>query len=158
MLLQIAIKESHETGEGFAVAGIAGRDPNNPGVVRDVRVSGTIGDHIDVREMRQFTGGNSRAYWFTEGSSGSPVFIRNGMQLAGIVSLSELGANDGEGGLHEAFVVPGTAIRSHVSRLLAAPVANRRHLSRGDLQTILDKMQLGDVPLAEVPRRAGRIH
>jgi hypothetical protein len=130
-----------------------GRDPNNPGAIRDLRVSGTIDDHINARELRQFTGNNPSSYWFTKGSSGSPVFIRNGQQLAGIISLSELGANEGESLLHEAFVVPGTAIRSHVSRLLAAPVAASRHLSRTDLQTILDKMQIGDVPLAEVPRR-----
>ncbi len=153
MVLQIAIREVNEIGEGFAIAGVTGRDPNNSGAVRDLRVSGTIGDHINARELRQFTGNNSSSYWFTNGSSGSPVFIRNGQQLAGIVSLSELGANEGESLLHEAFVVPGTAIRSHVSRLLAAPVAARRHLSRVDLQTILDKMQISDVPLAEVPRR-----
>ncbi len=125
-----------------------GRDPNNSGAIRDLRVSGTIDDHINARELRQFTGNNPSSYWFTKGSSGSPVFIRNGQQLAGIISLSELGANEGESLLHEAFVVPGTAIRSHVSRLLAAPVAASRHLSRIDLQTILDKMQIGDVPLA----------
>jgi hypothetical protein len=153
MVLQIAIREVNEIGEGFAIAGVTGRDPNNPGAIRDLRVSGTIDDHINARELRQFTGNNPSSYWFTKGSSGSPVFIRNGQQLAGIVSLSELGANEGESLLHEAFVVPGTAIRSHVSRLLAAPVAARRHLSRIDLQTILDKMQIGDVPLTEVPRR-----
>jgi tetratricopeptide (TPR) repeat protein len=153
MVLQIAIREVNEIGEGFAIAGVTGRDPNNPGAIRDLRVSGTIDDHINARELRQFTGNNPSSYWFTRGSSGSPVFIRNGQQLAGIISLSELGANEGESLLHEAFVVPGTAIRSHVSRLLAAPVAASRHLSRVDLQTILDKMQIGDVPLAEVPRR-----
>jgi tetratricopeptide (TPR) repeat protein len=153
MVLQLAIKEGNEIGEGFAIAGVTGRDSGNPGGVRDLRVSGTIDDHINMRELRQFTGSNSNAYWFTAGSSGSPVFIRNGQQLAGIISLSELGANEGESLLHEAFVVPGTAIRSHVSRLLATPVATRRHLSRTDLQTILDKMQISDVPLAEVPRR-----
>jgi tetratricopeptide (TPR) repeat protein len=153
MVLQIAIREVNEIGEGFAIAGVTGRDPNNPRAIRDLRVSGTIDDHINARELRQFTGNNPSSYWFTKGSSGSPVFIRNGQQLAGIISLSELGANEGESLLHEAFVVPGTAIRSHVSRLLAAPVAASRHLSRIDLQTILDKMQIGDVPLAEVPRR-----
>jgi hypothetical protein len=153
MVLQLAIKEGNEIGEGFAIAGVKGRDPNNPGTVLDLRVGGTIDDHINARDLRQFTGNNSSSYWFTKGSSGSPVFIRNGQQLAGIISLSELGANEGESLLHEAFVVPGTAIRLHVSRLLAAPVAASRHLSRIDLQTILDKMQIGDVPLAEVPRR-----
>ena len=153
MVLQLAIKEGNEIGEGFAIAGVKGRDSNNPGTVRDLRVGGTIDDHINARDLRQFTGNNSSSYWFTKGSSGSPVFIRNGQQLAGIISLSELGANEGESLLHEAFVVPGTAIRSHVSRLLATPVATRRHLSRTDLQTILDKMQISDVPLAEVPRR-----
>jgi hypothetical protein len=33
---------------------------------------------------------------FEEGSSGSPVFLQNGEQLAGIIALSELGANEGE--------------------------------------------------------------
>jgi len=153
MALQIAIKEGLEVGNGFAIAGVTDRDPNNLAAVEDFRVSGTIDDHVNARQLRQFTGSNSNSYWFTRGSSGSPVFLNSGQQLAGIISLSELGANEGESLLHEAFVVPGTAIRSHVSRLLAAPVAASRHLSRIDLQTILDKMQIGDVPLAEVPRR-----
>ena len=153
MVLQIAVKEGLEVGNGFAIAGVTGRNPNNPGAVRDLRVSGIIHDHIHMGGLRQFTGNNSSSFWFTSGSSGSPVFLNSGQQLAGIVSLSELGANEGESQLHEAFVVPGTGIRSHVSRLLAAPVAASRHLSRIDLQIILDKMQIGDVPLAEVPRR-----
>ena len=153
MVLQIAIKEGLEVGDGFAIAGVTGRDLKNPAAVRDLRVGGTVDDHVNAQGLRQFTGSNLAAYWFTEGSSGSPVFLQHGMQLAGLISLSELGANEGASRLHEAFVVPGTTIRSHVGRLLAAPIAARRHLSRNDLQTILDKMQIGDVPLAEVPQR-----
>jgi len=113
---------------------------------------------------REFTGDNPNAYWFQPGSSGSPVFVDGGEQLAGIVSLSEKGANEGEGRLHEAFVVPGTTIRTYVVRLKVAPVARDRHISIADLQPVLDALGAQNVPIAEIPARiaefvtAARVH
>ncbi|MGJ5217859.1 hypothetical protein ACQR1Q_13450, partial [Bradyrhizobium oligotrophicum] len=151
--LQVAFKEGNEVGPASAIAGIVGRDPRRPGIVREQCIDGKIHAHIDPDWRRQFTGENPSSYWFTEGSSGSPVFLAHAQQLAGIVSLSELGANDGNSHLHEAFVIPGTIIRSHLSQLIARPTAEKHHLKRADLQTILDKMQLSDVPLAELPQQ-----
>src|SRR5215467_6671060 len=103
-ILQLASR--FETGRGYAIAGLI-RDK-----LRDVKIQGTIADHEDAEGRREFTGDNPNGYWFQPGSSGSPVFVDGGEQLAGIVSLSELGANVGKSRLHEAFVVPGTTIRA----------------------------------------------
>ncbi len=94
-----------------------------------------------------------QAYWFTSGSSGSPVVLKGGQQLAGILSLSELGANEGESPLHEAFVVPATTIRAFVTRLAARPVAADKGLDPATLQPILDAIGARDLPIAEVPVR-----
>jgi hypothetical protein len=118
--LQPAAHERFETGVGFAHAGLIGRDNANPGRVSDVRVKGEIIDFTNTEGLRQFTGSNSAGYWTTRGASGSPVFLEGGQQLAGIMSLSETGANEGETQLHEAFVVPATTIRKYCTTRLAA--------------------------------------
>jgi hypothetical protein len=96
MWLQPAAHDRFETGAGFAHAGLIGRDKANPSRVSDVRVKGEIIDFIDSEGRRQFTGSNSASYWTTRGASGSPVFLEGSQQLAGIMSLSETGANEGE--------------------------------------------------------------
>jgi tetratricopeptide (TPR) repeat protein len=129
------------------------RDEKNPDTPCDVKIPGTIAEYDGTNERRQFTGSNPNGYWFQRGSSGSPVFVDGGEQLAGIVSLSELGANEGKSPLHEAFVVPGTTIRAHVVRLAAAPIARGQHLDIAELQPALDALGMPDVPLAEIPGR-----
>jgi len=81
------------------------------------------------------------------------VFVDGGEQLAGIVSLSELGANEGKSRLHEAFVVPGTTIRAHVVKLAAAPFARSQHIAIADLAPVLDALGFENAPLADIPRR-----
>jgi tetratricopeptide (TPR) repeat protein len=149
-ILQLASHERFQAGRGYAIAGLVRDKPNTP---RDVKIQGTIADHEGADGRREFTGDNSNAFWFQPGSSGSPVFVDGGEQLAGIVSLSELGANEGKSRLHEAFVVPGMTIRNHVARLIATPVARKQHLAVAELQPVLDALGVQDVPLAEIPGR-----
>ena len=147
--LTLASHERFQSGPGYAIAGLL----RGSAAPRDARIPGTIAGHEDSTGRREFTGDNPNAYWFERGSSGSPVFVDGGEQLAGIVSLSETGANDGKSRLHEAFVIPGTTIRAHVLRLAAAPVARREHVALEDLQPVLDALGLAEVPLANVPAR-----
>jgi tetratricopeptide (TPR) repeat protein len=150
--LQLASHERFQVGEGYAIAGLV-REEKKPNTPRDAKIKGTIADHENTDGLREFTGSNPSAFWFQRGSSGSPVFVEGGQQLAGIVSLSELGANEGKSRLHEAFVVPGMTIRAHVVRLAAAPVARGQHLDVAELQPVLDALGVEDVPLAEIPSR-----
>ncbi|MFZ1884477.1 MAG: hypothetical protein WAU53_12970 [Rhodoplanes sp.] len=149
-ILPLAFQDRFQIGKGYAIAGLI-RDKKKPNEPRDVKVPGTIADHEGADGRRQFTG--DKAYWFQAGSSGSPVFVHGGQQLAGIVSLSELGVNEGQSHLREAFIVPGTTIRAHVLRLAAAPVARTQHLSIAELQPALDALGAQDVPVNEIPGR-----
>ena len=153
MTLQLASQDRFEVGSGYAIAGLIGRDAANPRSVRDVRIAGTVVDHLGGDGRRQFTGTNNSGYWSEAGSSGSPVFVDHGQQLAGILSLSELGANEGTGTLREAFVIPGTTIRKHLVRLASANVAEVDWVSLATLQPIFDLLGAENVPVAEVPER-----
>jgi tetratricopeptide (TPR) repeat protein len=153
MTLPLAMNERYETGAGYAYAGLAGRDPKTPAAVRPVKMDGEIEPHIDPEGRRQFTGDKVQGYWAEEGSSGSPLFLDNGQQLAGILSLSETGVNQGKSTLHEGFVVPATTIRRHLSRLVAAPVAAKQGVDPAALQPILDQFGARDVPVADIPAR-----
>jgi tetratricopeptide (TPR) repeat protein len=119
-------------------------------------VDGTIDQVIDPEAgLRQFRGDQSRGYWFEKGSSGSPVFLDNGEQLAGLIALSELGANEGESHLHEAFVVPATTIHKYLAgRLAADQQAAKRGIDPDILKLILAKLGEQNVPDAEI---AGRL-
>jgi predicted negative regulator of RcsB-dependent stress response len=90
-------------------------------------------------------------YWFTSGSSGSPLFLDAGQQLAGILSLSELGANEGKTPLREAFIVPAMVIRRFAARRVAQPVAEDKGVDPPGLQPLLDNLQALGVPIAEIP-------
>ena len=143
------LEETNEVGQGHAVAGLV-REKRQP---RQVTIEGIIDRHKGPDGRRRFTGGSSSTYWLEGGTSGSPVFVGVGEQLAGIVSLAERGANAGETHLHEGFVVPGTTIRYHLSRLKAAPTARNQHVPIEDLQPVLDALGAEAVPLAEIPAR-----
>src|SRR5260370_6591330 len=82
-ILQLASHDRFQVGEGYAIAGLV-RDEKKPSAPRDVKIPGTIADHEDTDGRREFTGSNPRAFWFQPGSSGSPVFVEGGQQLAGI--------------------------------------------------------------------------
>jgi tetratricopeptide (TPR) repeat protein len=151
-ILQLAAHERFQVGQGYAIAGLI-RDKQKQNAPRDAKIRGSIADHESADGRREFTDSNQSAYWFQPGSSGSPVFVHGGQQLAGIVSLSERGVNEGESHLREAFVVPGTTIRAHVLRLTAAPIARTQHVSIADLQPVLDALGAEEVSLAEIPQK-----
>ena len=149
MTLTVAVQDRFQTGPGYAHAGRA--DLNTRGEVRGLRdldIDGVITDTLSSDGRRQFTGNNPKSYWAKSGSSGSPVFIGNGQQLAGILSLSELG------GEHEAFVVPGTVIRDYLVQLQAKDAAAKTGINPTLLQPALAMIGAADIPIAEI---AGRI-
>ncbi len=150
-ILQLAAHERFQVGQGYAIAGLI-RDKQKQNAPRDAKIRGSIADHESADGRRQFTNSNQSAYWLEPGTSGSPVFVDGGQQLAGIVSLSELGVNEGESHLREAFVVPGTTIRAHLARLAAIPVAKKEHSTPVELQPFLDALGAQGVPLAEIPQ------
>jgi tetratricopeptide (TPR) repeat protein len=145
--LQLATENRFEIGEGYARAGLQGRDQNKPQEVRDVEIRGEIADYIGFDGRRQFTGDNPISYWSIPGSSGSPVFRKGGQQLAGILSLSELGA------LHEAFVVPATTIRRYLVELVVRRTPTAESINPDLLRPILETIGETDVPVAEIPNR-----
>jgi hypothetical protein len=105
MTLQLAADDYHETGVGYAHAWLARVDPEGQEGFEDVFVVGNIAPRRNSKGLRQFTGSNQQGYWFCRGSSGSPLFLDRAQQLVGLLSLSELGANERKSSLHEAFLV-----------------------------------------------------
>jgi hypothetical protein len=83
--------ERYETGDSYVYAGLPGRDAANPSLLQEVNVPGVIASTLRSDRRRQFTGASQQGYWTDRGSSGSPVFLDAGEQLAGIISLSETG-------------------------------------------------------------------
>jgi len=149
-VLQLAMKEAFETGKAVARARIW-RDGFN---WTQATVQGSLDSAIDPdHRRRQFTGEARQGYWFVRGSSGSPLFCAGGQQLAGILSLSELGANEHKTPLQEAFVVPATTIRRFVERLAARPAATAEHIDPAALRPVLDAIGAGDIPVREIPAR-----
>ena len=151
MTLQLAAQERLEVGRGYVHARLARTDPQGSVIWVDAFPKG----QIDLRQtddgLRQFTGEAPTGFWFTSGSSGSPVFLDDGQQLAGILSLSELGANEGRSQIHEAFLVPATTIRRFVSRRVARSAAEYKGIDPANVLSILNAIGLGEVPIAEIP-------
>ena len=149
-----ASREHYETGKGFVFAGLPGRDEVNPAIMQEVTVEGAIAATLRSDGRRQFTGANPQSYWTDRGSSGSPVFVGTGEQLAGIISLSETGRKSGESAIHEAFVVPGTVVRRYLDVLISVRrVAERENIPAAQLQPILDAIGAAGTPTAEIPTR-----
>ena len=145
--------ERYETGAGYALAGLPGRDATDPLAVQLVTVPGEVPVAL-LAGRRQFTGANAAGYWTDRGSSGSPVFIGTGEQLAGIISLSETGRRSGESPVHEAFVVPGTIIRHHLTAYEnVRRVADRENVPAAQLQPILDAIGAGGTPAGQMAER-----
>ena len=119
----------------------------------EATVSGRLDSALDPDGRRQFTGENRQGYFFVRGSSGSPVFCRGGQQLAAILSLSELGANEGKSPLQEAFAVPATTIRRFRERMAAQPVAAAEGMDATDLRRLLDAIGAAGIPVQEIPAR-----
>jgi tetratricopeptide (TPR) repeat protein len=147
MTLQLAVEMRLETGKGYARTGLKGLNRSKPEQVQDVQIRGEIADASGFDGRRQFTGDNPQTYWFMAGSSGSPVFREGGQQLAGIVSLSELGEK------HEAFVVSATTIRQYMMELAAKQTPASESIDTASLRSILKSIGALDVPVAEIPNR-----
>ncbi|MCA3425106.1 MAG: tetratricopeptide repeat protein, partial [Roseomonas sp.] len=145
--LHLALKDSLETGEAQCRAHLLRGNKR-----QEVSISGKIDEAKDPDGRRQFTGQMMAGYWFDRGSSGSPVFKKGGQQLAAILSLSELGANNGPG-LYEAFVVPASVMRKYVLRVQAEAIAQPLHLSRAKLDDVLREIGAADVPSDEALAR-----
>ena len=116
MRLSIARAAPFEEGEGFVIAWL-------PSKSQEVRVEGNLSHHVGLDGRREFSHANQKKYWLERGSSGSPVFLKGGQQLAGLASLAEQGDEPQTSNLHEAFVVPGTVIWKFVERAVAALIA-----------------------------------
>jgi tetratricopeptide (TPR) repeat protein len=152
MLLQLAAHDRFESGTAYALIGLL-RDPNRTDGAMDVRISGTVAEHKNARGLRQFTGISDNGYWSGRGSSGSPVFLERGQQLAGILCKSELGSNEGHTRLQEAFIVPATTIRPFIIKQVAQKAMVAQYLSVATLQPVLEMIGIHDVPIAEIPSR-----
>jgi predicted negative regulator of RcsB-dependent stress response len=118
--LQPATSDGYQTGEAEAQAMVHRPKDDGSDPWEEVTVEGTLRDRPRSDGRRQFSGKRDQGYWFVRGSSGSPLFKPGAHQLAGILSLAELGANDRKSTLHEAFVVPGTVVRQHLKQLVDA--------------------------------------
>jgi len=143
----LALKDSLETGEAQCYANL-----QRESSWQEVLVRGIISETKRRDGRRQFSGQLVSTYWFAKGSSGSPLFKQGGQQLAAILSLSELGANTGQG-LYEAFVVPASVLLKYVRRVQAKPITQPEHLSRAQLDEVLREIGAADVPSDEALAR-----
>jgi hypothetical protein len=126
--LQVARDQPYETGQGKALARLPTRKT-------DREIPGIIGDHIDDKGRRAFSQPVATGYWLERGSSGSPVFVGTGQQLAGLISMAELGDEPHDAPIREAYVVPGTIIWSFVKAVMQRELdARQRAIERALLQ------------------------
>jgi tetratricopeptide (TPR) repeat protein len=137
--LPVATEARFETGAGRIHAFKKSRGT-------DVFVSGTIQPGTTGKGLRQISGEADSGYWTEKGSSGSPAFLDNGMQLAGILLLSETG-NPPE---RVAFILPGSAIRRQLERIKADAVAAEMGVSVSALEHAIPGLDLKDTPVSEI--------
>ncbi|MDQ6869501.1 MAG: hypothetical protein M3178_14420 [Pseudomonadota bacterium] len=116
LTLQLTRSSRFESGAGHAF--LVTRDAASASRVYNMLVDGEISDDLDAMGMRQFTSPNSIAHWLNRGSSGSPVYLRGGQQMAGIISVSAISSKKNH--LYEAFVVPAGALKSYSDSLAIA--------------------------------------
>jgi tetratricopeptide (TPR) repeat protein len=140
--LTVATEEKYETGAGRVHAFIPSRS-------MDVFVNATIEPGTVALGLRQISGDAAPGYWTEKGSSGAPVFVNGGMQLAGILRLSETGNPP----VRQAFILPGSTLRRHLERLQTAAVAAGMGVSLETLQQAIPGLDLKGVDVAEIPRR-----
>jgi tetratricopeptide (TPR) repeat protein len=141
--VHLAIKDNLETGEAQCYANL-----QRESTWQEVLVRGIISETKRRDGRRQFSGQLVSTYWFAKGSSGSPLFKQGGQQLAAILSLSEIGANTGQG-LYEAFVVPASVLLKYVRRVQSKPIMQPEHLSQAQLDEVLREIGAADVPSDE---------
>ncbi|MGC8470455.1 MAG: hypothetical protein ACP5NI_11160, partial [Acetobacteraceae bacterium] len=150
--VSLARDAANEFGPGRVLAGLIGLEPSRPEKIQDVAIEGQIGDHIDSEGLRRFTGSNSAGYFPKLGASGSPVFVKGGEQLAGILRLSETGQDGGIPHLREAFLIPASKIRPYLRQRIAAEAVNQA-VPPERLAPVLAAIGADDIPTAEIPER-----
>ncbi len=145
--LQIARDEAYETGEASALARLPTRDT-------DREIPGEVGKHVDEKGRRAFGQPVRTGYWLEKGSSGSPIFIEAGQQLAGIVSMAELGEEPQNAPVREAYVVPGTIIWPFVHSVAQRELDARQ---RDIQQALLKENEASSARqlIFEIARRSG---
>lgn len=144
--LNLAREERFECGAGFSRAELPSR-----GVEATIR--GTILPDVGRDGRRQFSGALSTGYWFEPGSSGAPLFLDGGQQLAGIASVSEVGSSPQGGVLREAFVVPGTLIWRFVERSIARQFAEKERVTVAQFSGILEMLGLEGTTAEDLPKK-----
>ena len=144
--LQIARAEDYETGEAHALARIPTRGT-------DREIPGEIGRHVDAKGRRAFSGKTATGYWLEKGSSGSPLFVGAGQQLAGLISMAELGDEPQNAPVREAYVVPGTIIWSFVKALAQRELDARQRAIQEALQKESQAAEARELIL-EIARRS----
>jgi hypothetical protein len=117
--LQVARDQLYEIGQAKALARLPTRNT-------DREIPGVIGDHVDDQGRRAFSQPVATGYWLERGSSGSPIFVGTGQQLAGLVSMAELGDEPQNAPIREAYVVPGTIIWPFVRAVMERERAQQR--------------------------------
>jgi hypothetical protein len=117
-------------------------------------IPGKIGRHVDEKGRRAFSQPLATGYWLERGSSGSPIFIGRGQQLAGLISMAELGDEPQNAPIREAYVVPGTVIWPYLQALAQREFDERQRAIQLALQK--DKQADGALELIfEIARRSG---
>jgi tetratricopeptide (TPR) repeat protein len=145
--LQIARSENHECGEARALARLPTRET-------DDEIPGMVSEHIDSKRRRRLTQTVATGYWFERGSSGSPVFVGIGQQLAGLVSMAELGQKPQNAPIRVAYVVPGTIIWPFVYAVAQRELGARE---RAIQQALLKENESSSARelIFEIARRSG---
>ncbi len=146
--LPLARSSSTECGPGFAWAGL----PKN-GAVRQVKISGDIAEQIADTGLRQFTGQLAHGYWTDHGASGSPLMLKNGNELAGMLTLSETGERSGEAKIHEAFALPASIIHLHLRHHIGREAARAHGIDPARVPQILKNLGAADISIAEIRLR-----
>jgi hypothetical protein len=137
---------------GYAVAGL---QRNGPGTtVRGITIWGELAGFID-EGLRQFTGEKDKGFFTDRGSSGSPVIIESTGELAGIVSLSEIGKSPGAASIHEAFAVPATTIHRHLMHVVGRETARANGFEESKIQQILAIVGADTITIPEIRNRLG---
>src|SRR5271166_3670979 len=120
----------------------------------DRAIPGEIGEHIDEKGRRAFSQPVSTGYWLEKGSSGSPIFVGAGQQLAGLISMAELGDEPQYAPIREAYVVPGTIIWPFVHAVAQREFDERQ---RAIQQKLMEESQAAGARelIFEIARRSG---
>ncbi len=112
--LQLALEQNLEQGEAVVLAYLESR-----GI--DDEIKGNLSDHINGKGNRKFTAAAANGYFVEHGSSGSPAFLRNGQQVAGILVQAEQTEAPQTGEIKEGFVISASQIRPVLDAISPAP-------------------------------------